>query len=84
MAPQPFVGPWLFFSFLILYTARRTPWMSSEPVARPLPTHRTTHTQTLMPRVGFEPTIPAFERAATVIGLLNTRNSVLLALSGYS
>jgi hypothetical protein len=43
-------------------------------VARPLPTHRTTQTQnkrkqTSMPRVGFEPTIPAFERAKTVHGL---------------
>jgi hypothetical protein len=52
------------------------------PVARPLPTHRTTETQikcrqTSRPRVGFEPAIPVFEwektfhaldRAATVIG----------------
>jgi hypothetical protein len=52
-------------------------------VARPLPTHGTTQTQnkraqTSMPRVGFEPTIPAFERTkivhaldreATVIGI---------------
>jgi hypothetical protein len=42
-----------------------------QPVARPLPTHKTTQTQnertqTFMPRMEFEPTIPAFERAKTV------------------
>jgi hypothetical protein len=30
-----------FFTFLILYTVGRTPWTEDEPVARPLPTHRT-------------------------------------------
>jgi hypothetical protein len=30
-----------FFSFLILYTVGRTPWMGDRPVARPLPAHRT-------------------------------------------
>jgi hypothetical protein len=34
-----------FFSFLILYTVRRTPWPGDQPVARPLPTYRTTQTQ---------------------------------------
>jgi hypothetical protein len=33
-----------FFSFLILYTAGRTPWMSDQPSASPLPAHRTTQT----------------------------------------
>jgi hypothetical protein len=33
-----------FFSFLILYTVGRTPWTGDQPVARLLPTHRTTHT----------------------------------------
>jgi hypothetical protein len=56
--------------------------MGDQPVARPLPTHRATQTQkkrrhTTMPRVGFEPRIPEFEkakifhalhRAVTVIG----------------
>jgi hypothetical protein len=49
----------------------RTPWTGDQPVARPLHTHRTTQTQNestqiSMPRVGFEPTIPAFARAKTV------------------
>jgi hypothetical protein len=40
-------------------------------VARPLSTYRTTRTQnkrtqTYMPLVGFEPTVPVFERAKTV------------------
>jgi hypothetical protein len=33
-----------FFSFLILYTVGRTLWIGDQSVARPLPTHRTTHT----------------------------------------
>jgi hypothetical protein len=49
-----------------------------QPVASPLPTYRTTKTEKFMSRVGFEPTIPVFDRAkavhaldqaATVIGL---------------
>jgi hypothetical protein len=60
-----------FFRFLILYTVGRTPWTGDQPVARPLPTHRTTQTrnirtQTSIRRVRFEPTIPVFERAKMV------------------
>jgi hypothetical protein len=40
VALQLFVGPWLLFSFLILYTVGRTPWMGVQPVARPLSTQR--------------------------------------------
>jgi hypothetical protein len=45
--------------------------MGDQSVERPLPTHRTTQTQNKrtqmsMSRVGFEPTIPVFERAETV------------------
>jgi hypothetical protein len=83
MALQPFVGPWPLLQFHnLFYTDGRTPWTSDQPVARPLPTHRTTQTQnkrtwTSMPWVGFEPTIlaskrakraHALDRAATVIG----------------
>jgi hypothetical protein len=62
------------FSFLIQYTVGRTPWTEDQPVARPLPTHRKTQiqnkpTQTFMPRIGFESTIPAFERGKTVHAL---------------
>jgi hypothetical protein len=73
MALQPF-GPWPLFQFLNLHTVGRTPWKGDQPVARPLRTHRTTRTQNkrtqiLMPGVGFEPTIPVFERAKTVHAL---------------
>jgi hypothetical protein len=44
MALQSFVGPCRFFSFLNLNTVGRTPWAGDQPVARPLPTHRTTQT----------------------------------------
>jgi hypothetical protein len=59
------------FSFLILYTVGRTPYMGDQPVARPLPTHRTTQTQnrrtqTSMPGVGFEPKVPVLQPAKTV------------------
>jgi hypothetical protein len=77
MALQPFVGPWPLFSFLIFYTNGTTPWAGDQPIARPLPTHRTTQTQnkrtqTSMPRVGFQPTIPVCERAKTVHALDRT------------
>jgi hypothetical protein len=64
------------FSFLVLYTVGRIPWTGDQSVARPLRTRRTQtqnkRTQTSMPRVGFEPTIPAFERAKTVYALDST------------
>jgi hypothetical protein len=76
MALQTFVGPCPGFSLLIIYSVGRTPWTGDQPVTRPLPTRRTTETQnrgtqTSMPQVEFEPTIPAFvsERAETVLAL---------------
>jgi hypothetical protein len=67
MALQSFVGPWPSFSFLILYTASRTPWMGDQPVARPLPIHKEYYKRTkTFIRVGFEPTIPVFQRAKAV------------------
>jgi hypothetical protein len=47
-----------FFSFLIFYTAGRTPWMGDQPVTRLLPTHAQTQnkcTQTSMPQVDLKP-----------------------------
>jgi hypothetical protein len=60
-----------FFSFLIFDTVGRTPWTGDQPVARSLPAHRSAQTQnkctqTSMPQVGFEPTIPVIERAKTI------------------
>jgi hypothetical protein len=83
MPLQPFVGLWPLLQFRNLcYTDGGISWPSDQPVTRPLPTHRTTQTQNKLtqiyiPRVGFEPTTPAFkwakmvqalDRAATVIG----------------
>jgi hypothetical protein len=43
---SPFLGPGLIFQCLnLFYTDCRTPWTSDQPVARPLPIHRTTQTQ---------------------------------------
>jgi hypothetical protein len=77
-------GPWPFFQFLNPYTVGWFPWTGDQPVLRPIPTHTATQAQnkrmqTSMPRVGFESTIPAFERAAldraaTVIGVYRLRN----------
>jgi hypothetical protein len=78
-----------FFSFLILHTVGRTQLTADQPVERPLLTYRKTQThnkrtQTSMPWVRFQPTIPAFERAkkvhaldraATVIGLWDSQIS---------
>jgi hypothetical protein len=76
-------GPWPVFHFLNPYTVGRTPWTGDQPVARALPTHRTTQTrnkrtQTSIPRVGFEPTIPVFERAKTVRAL--ERSATVISL----
>jgi hypothetical protein len=67
-------GRRLLLQFLSAYTVGRTPWTGDQPVARPLPTHRTTQTQnkcthTSMSRVGFEPRFPVFERLKTVHAL---------------
>jgi hypothetical protein len=57
--------------------------MGDQPVARPLPTHRTTQTQnkrtqTSMPQVGFEPTIPVFEPTKTVHALARAATVIYL------
>jgi hypothetical protein len=71
---SPLFGLDQFFSFLIFYAVGRTPWTGEQPVAVSLPAHRTAQTQnkltqTSMPHVGFEPTIPVFERVKTVHAL---------------
>jgi hypothetical protein len=57
-----------FSIFLIFYAVGMTPWTGDQPVARPLPTQNK-RTQTSMPQMGFEPTIPVFEKAKTVPAL---------------
>jgi hypothetical protein len=82
VAVEPFVGPWPLFQFLNIYTEGRTPLTGDQPVASPLPPHRTTQSQnksiqTSMPRVRFErmilvlqqaKAVHALDRAVTVIG----------------
>jgi hypothetical protein len=68
-------GPWPLLQFRnLLHTDSRNPWRTDQPVARPLSTYRTTQTQnkctqTSMPWVGFESTIPGFEWVKTVDAL---------------
>jgi hypothetical protein len=62
------------FHFLNLYTVDWAPCTGDQPVARPQPTYRTTQTQnkgtqTSIPRVGFEPATPVFERVKLVHAL---------------
>jgi hypothetical protein len=45
MAFPPHSGAWPLIQFPDLFTIGRTPWASDQPVARPLPKHRTTQTQ---------------------------------------
>jgi hypothetical protein len=95
MALQPFAVPWLLSQFLHLNTVGRTPWTGDRPVARPLPTHRTTQTrnkrtQTSGPRVEFKPATLVFQRAkmvralysaATVIGTNMDTKALRLLIS---
>jgi hypothetical protein len=76
---QPFIGPCpLLQSHNHFYTDGRTPWTSDQPVARSLPTHRTTQNKSMPfsgirthdPSVQWANTIRSIDRAATVIDLL--------------
>jgi hypothetical protein len=69
------------YSFLIFFTVGRTPWTGDQPVARPLPVHRTAQTQnkrtqTSMSQVVFEPMIPVFQRGKTFHALYCTATVV--------
>jgi hypothetical protein len=70
-------GPWPPYQFLKISTVSMIPWTGDQPVAWPLLTRRTIQTQnkrtqTFMPWVGFEPTIPVSERAKKVHALVDT------------
>jgi hypothetical protein len=78
-----------FFSILIRYTVGRNPWTGDQPVARPLPTHRTSQTQskrtqTCMPWVGFEPTIPALSERRFFMPTTTTKYDHILFLLVYT
>jgi hypothetical protein len=63
-------GTGLLSQFHDYFTDGRTPWTSDQPVARPLPEHRTTQTQTKPTNLVSElrKTVHALDRSATVTG----------------
>jgi hypothetical protein len=82
VALQAFVGPWPLQFRDLFYTDGRTLWMSDQPVARPLHTHRTTQTQnkrtqkhpclfsgirTHDPSIRATKTVHALDRVVTII-----------------
>jgi hypothetical protein len=76
-----------FFSFLILYTVDRTLGRGISPSQGRylhIQQHKSPNkgTQTFIPWVGFEPTIPAFERAKTIHALDRATN-VICALINF-
>jgi hypothetical protein len=64
MSLQPFVGTWPLLQFLNLFTVGRTPWTGDQPVARPLPTHRTNAHNTDMHALSGVPTHDPSVRAS--------------------
>jgi hypothetical protein len=78
---SPFRVPGLLFNSVLFFTGGRTPWTSDHPVARPLPTHRTTqaqnkriHTPNIHALIGIRTHDPS-DRAS--------EDSLCLRLSGY-
>jgi hypothetical protein len=70
--------------FLNPKTVGRTPWTGDQPVARLLPIQtQNKHTQTSMPRVGLEPTIPPFERVKTVHALDRAATVIVLYCTAW-
>jgi hypothetical protein len=65
------VKRFVLLQFLSPKTVGRTPWTGDQPVARPLSTtqRQNTRGKTSMPWVGFDPTIPVFERTKTIHAL---------------
>jgi hypothetical protein len=65
---SPLLGFGRIFSFLIfyVYTVGRTPWTGNQLVAHRAAQTQNKRTQTCVPQVGFELTVPVFEWAKTV------------------
>jgi hypothetical protein len=71
---SPLLGLGRFFRFMIFYIVSTTPRTMNQPAAMTLPAHKSAQTQnkrkqTYIAQVGFEPTIPVFERMTTVHAL---------------
>jgi hypothetical protein len=74
IVPQPFVGPWPLFQFLDLFTQSVGPLGRGISSSQSRYLHTGQHkqnkrTQTSIPQVRFEPTIPVFDQTKTVHGL---------------
>jgi hypothetical protein len=82
MALQPFVGLWPLFQILDLFTQSVGLLGRGISPSQGRYLHTELHkqnkrTQTSMPQVGFEPTIPLFERAKTVHHALDRAATVI-------
>jgi hypothetical protein len=74
MTLQPLVEPWPPFQFLYLFT-QAVGLLGRRSVRRKTATYtQNKRTQTSVPEVGFEHTIPVFERAKTVHALDRARS----------
>jgi hypothetical protein len=79
MALDPSVGPWPLSRLLNLYTVGSIPW-TGRSARRKASTHtQNKSTPASMPLVGYEPTIPVFERVNT-IHTLDRATTVISAL----
>jgi hypothetical protein len=86
-----FICLWLYSPLLglgRLFSFGMTFWTGDQPVARPLPVRRRVQTQNerkqiSLPQVGFESTIPVFERAKTVHAL-DRADAVIGKISVYN
>jgi hypothetical protein len=81
MTLPPFVGSWPLFRFLNLFTQSVGPLGRGMSLSQGRYMHTGQHkhnkrTQTSMPQVEFEPTIPVFERAKTVHVLDHATNVI--------
>jgi hypothetical protein len=78
MALQPFFGPWPLFQFINLYTGSldKGSALRKATAYTQNNTNRINAQQTLMSRMGFEPTIPVFERAKTLHAFDRAANSI--------
>jgi hypothetical protein len=77
MALQLFIGCWHLQFHNLFYRDGRTPSTSDQPVARPLPTHRTTQTQN-------KHTHPYFEWDSNPRSQCSSRDSLCLTPRGHN
>jgi hypothetical protein len=96
MALQPFCWTLAAFSVSWSFTDGKTPWTGDQPVARPLPTQRTTQTQNKRTQTSMPDSNPRSQCssgrrqfAATVIGqgqiyLLQILNLIVAVTAGIS